>query len=83
MTEEIKFNLDIAEESMNDVVMHLEKTLQKIRAGKANPQMLNVVKIEYYGVVTPLSQAAKVSAPASKKPNGAAYALNPASIAKL
>ena len=63
MTEEIKFNLDIAEESMNDVVIHLEKTLQKIRAGKANPQMLNVVKIEYYGVVTPLSQAANVSAP--------------------
>lgn len=60
MTEEIKFNLDIAEESINDVVMHLEKTLQKIRAGKANPQMLNVVKIEYYGVVTPLSQAANV-----------------------
>ena len=28
MTEEIKFNLDIAEESMNDVVMHLEKTLK-------------------------------------------------------
>ena len=47
---------------MEESIMRLEKSLAKIRAGKANPQMLSTVKIEYYGVQTPLSQAANVSA---------------------
>ena len=62
MTEEINFNLDIAKEAMEDAITRLESALSKIRAGKANPQMLSVVKIDYYGVQTPLSQAANVSA---------------------
>ena len=62
MTEEIDFNLDIAKESMEDAIIRLESSLAKIRAGKANSQMLSTVKVEYYGVQTPLSQAANVSA---------------------
>jgi len=62
MTEEIKFNLDIAKEAMKEVITRLEIALAKIRAGKANPQMLSTVKVDYYGVQTPLSQAANVSA---------------------
>jgi ribosome recycling factor len=62
MNEDINFNLDIARESMIEVVMRLESALSKIRAGKASPQMLSSVKVEYYGVQTPLSQAANVSA---------------------
>ena len=61
MTEEISFNLDIAEESMQQVITRLEGELAKIRAGKANPQMLSSVKIDYYGVQTPLSQASNIS----------------------
>lgn len=61
MTEEVNFNLDIAKEAMQEVTIHLESALAKIRAGKANPQMLSMVMVDYYGVKTPLVQAANVS----------------------
>ena len=61
MTEEVNFNLDVAKEAMQEVITRLESALSKIRAGKANPQMLSAVKVDYYGVQTPLSQAANVS----------------------
>lgn len=61
MTEEINFNLDVAKEAMGEVIKRLESALAKIRAGKANPQMLSTVKVDYYGVQTPLSQTANVS----------------------
>ena len=61
MTEEVKFNLDVAKEAMDDVITRLEFTLSKIRAGKANPQMLSSVKLDYYGVLTPLPQAANIA----------------------
>jgi ribosome recycling factor len=61
MTEEVQINLDIAKDSMLESITRLETALSKIRAGKANPQMLSSVKVDYYGVQTPLSQAANVS----------------------
>ena len=61
MTEEINFNLDVAKEAMQEVITRLESALAKIRAGKANPEMLSAVKVDYYGVQTPLAQAANVS----------------------
>ena len=61
MIEEINFNLDVAKEAMDDVISRLEHTLSKIRAGKANPVMLSTVKLDYYGVHTPLSQAANIT----------------------
>ena len=63
MTEEIDFQLDIAKEQMQEAIMHLENVLGKIRAGKANPQMLRTVMVDYYGVSTPLAQTANVSTP--------------------
>ena len=63
MTEEVDFQLDITKEQMQEAIMHLENILGKIRAGKANPQMLRTVMVEYYGVSTPLAQAANVSTP--------------------
>ena len=63
MSEEVEFQLDIAKEQMHEAIIHLEKILLKIRAGKANPQMLHNVKIDYYGVITPLNQAANISTP--------------------
>jgi ribosome recycling factor len=63
MTEEVNFQLDITKEQMQEAVSHLENTLGKIRAGKANPQMLRTVSVDYYGVMTPLSQASNISTP--------------------
>ncbi|MCK9203889.1 MAG: ribosome recycling factor [Bacteroidales bacterium] len=63
MNEEIEFTLEETKESMNLTVQHLEKELQKVRAGKASAQMLDGVKIDYYGVMTPIEQTANVSTP--------------------
>lgn len=60
MEEEIEFILDSAKEAMAKAISHLEKNLTKIRAGKANPSMLDTVFVEYYGSQTPLNQVANV-----------------------
>lgn len=62
MTEEINFIIDEAKESMNGSIAHLEKEFLNIRAGKASPQMLGGVFVDYYGAQTPLSQVANVNA---------------------
>ena len=61
--EEIEFILDSAQESMTGSIAHLEKEFLNIRAGKASPQMLGSVFVDYYGSQTPLSQVANVSIP--------------------
>ena len=55
--------IDEANQSMKSAINFLEKELAKIRAGKANPGMLDGVKIDYYGTPTELSQAANISTP--------------------
>ena len=66
MNEEINFCLELAREQMQESIGHLELSLSKIRAGKASPQMLRSVKVEYYGSITPLSQMANVATPDSQ-----------------
>ena len=63
MNDEIEFTLAEASEGMQLAVLHLEKELQKLRAGKASVQMLDGVKIDYYGAMTPIDQAANISTP--------------------
>ena len=63
MEEDIKFILDSTKEAMDNAIMHLEKKLANIRAGKASPAMLNGVMVDYYGSPTPLSQVANVNTP--------------------
>ena len=62
MTEEINFIIDSAKESMNGSIAHLEKEFLNIRAGKASPQMLGGVFVDYYGSQTPISQVANINA---------------------
>jgi|SRR5699024_2386431 len=63
MEEEIKFVIDSAKEAMNDALEHLSRQLINIRAGKASPQMVQNVMVEYYGSLTPLGQVANVNTP--------------------
>lgn len=63
MEEEIQFILDTAKEAMANALLHLEKKLVNIRAGKASPSMLNGVMVDYYGSPTPLNQVANVNTP--------------------
>ncbi len=61
MSEELELLLDDAESSMKKAISHLEAELIRIRAGKANPNMLNGITVEYYGAPTPINQVANVS----------------------
>lgn len=48
---------------MSAAVAHFDKDLQKVRAGKASPQMLDGIKVDYYGNPTPIDQVANVNTP--------------------
>lgn len=61
--EEIEFILDSTKESMTGSIAHLEKEFLNIRAGKASPQMLGSVFVDYYGSQTPLTQVSNVNVP--------------------
>ncbi|MFN0050293.1 MAG: ribosome recycling factor [Cytophagales bacterium] len=61
--EEIQLYLDDAKESMENSIKHLEYELTKIRAGRATPQMLDGVKVIYYGSPTPISQVSSINTP--------------------
>jgi len=61
MSEEIEFLLDMTKEQMQTAVTHLETELLKVRAGKANPQMLDGIFVDYYGTNSPLSNVSNVN----------------------
>ena len=63
MNEDLEIILDMAKESMSNAISHLEKKLINIRAGKANPNMLTNVFVDYYGTNTPISQVANINTP--------------------
>ena len=63
MEDEIEFIIDSAREAMQNAIVHLEKQLVNIRAGKASPAMLGSVRVDYYGAQTPLNQVANVNTP--------------------
>ena len=64
--EELDFIIESTKEMMENSIIYLEKELVNIRAGKANPNMLSTVKVEYYGALTPLNQIANISTPDSQ-----------------
>ena len=55
------------EEKMTKSIESLKDRLTNIRAGRANPAMLDGVKVNYYGTDTPLNQVANVSVPEARK----------------
>ena len=64
--EELDFIIEASEESMINSISFLEKELLNIRAGKANPNMLSSVKVDYYGSQTLLNQIANINTPDSQ-----------------
>ena len=63
MNEEVQMYLDDAKEKMDATIVHLEEELLKVRAGKANVNMIAGVSVDYYGSMVPLTQVANVSVP--------------------
>lgn len=61
MLDELELILEDASDSMKKAIAHLEAELVKIRAGRANPQMLDGIVVDYYGSATPLNQVANIS----------------------
>jgi len=55
--------LNQSEKKMEKAVQNLSKELASVRAGRANPALLDKVQVDYYGVQTPLNQLANISAP--------------------
>jgi len=66
MEEEVQMYMDETEEKMKQALNHLETRLGKIRAGKANPRMLDGITVDYYGSLTPLNQVATINTPDPK-----------------
>ena len=52
--------------SLLDTVDHLKTELSSVRAGRANPQILNKIAVDYYGAMTPLNQMANITVPEAR-----------------
>jgi len=53
-------------EKMDKTINVFQQNLSEVRAGRANPAILNKIKVEYYGVPTPVSQVAGISVPEAR-----------------
>ena len=62
MTEELK----IYKEEMQKTVDGLAENFQSIRAGRANPHVLDKIKVDYYGTPTPIQQVGNISVPEAR-----------------
>jgi len=67
MSEETTKCLQTAKDGMNTVLNFFDKELQKVRAGKASPQMLEGLKVDYYGNPTPVEQVGNISTPDARQ----------------
>ena len=54
-------NTKVFEEKMQSAIAHLDKDLAAVRAGRANPAVLDHIEVEYYGAQTPLTQVASIA----------------------
>ncbi len=64
--EDVKSELKEAEKHMQASIEHLDEALAHIRAGKANPRLLDNIQVEYYGAMSPLTNVATVTTPDAK-----------------
>lgn len=60
---DVKDYLNPAEEKMELAVAYLDEALSHIRAGKANPKLIDGIRVEYYGSAVPISNVANISVP--------------------
>ena len=63
---DIIMDYNIIKEKMNKSIDNLREKFAEVRAGRANPAILNKVKIDYYGTPTPINQVAGVSVPEAR-----------------
>ena len=61
MPDDLKAIIDHAIETMNKAISHLEVELIKVRAGKATPNLVDGIMVDYYGNPTPINQVGNIS----------------------
>lgn len=61
--EEVELILEEADEQMSKTLERLDREMDKVRAGRANPKMLESVLVDYYGTLTPIAQVANLNTP--------------------
>lgn len=66
MEEEVQIQLLEAEDKMKKALGHLEEELARVRAGKASPNILDGIHVDYYGTLTPLNQVSNINTPDAK-----------------
>jgi ribosome recycling factor len=66
MEEEVQLYLDDTREKMDKAVIHLRDELLRVRAGKATPNILDGIVVDYYGVKSPLNQVSNINTPDAK-----------------
>lgn len=59
--------IETAKDKMGKTAAVLKKELSALRAGRANPQLLDRIVVDYYGAPTPLQQIANISAPEARQ----------------
>ena len=61
MSEELNTIIEQAQDSMDKAISHLESGLVKVRAGKATPNLVDGIVVDYYGTPTPINQIGNIS----------------------
>jgi ribosome recycling factor len=61
MADELDMIIELSKDSMEKAINHLETELVKIRAGKATPNMIDGIVVDYYGNPTPINQVGNIS----------------------
>jgi ribosome recycling factor len=61
MSDELNIIKELAQEGMEKAINHLEVELVKVRAGKANPNLVDGIVVDYYGTPTPINQVGNIS----------------------
>ena len=57
---------NVYEEKMNKTISVLQENFSEVRAGRANPAILNKIRVDYYGTPTPINQVAGISVPEAR-----------------
>lgn len=58
--------IEVYREKMDKAIRFLESDLQTIRAGRANPHILDHIRVDYYGTQTPIQQVANIQVPEAR-----------------
>lgn len=66
MNEEVELVIEETKDRMQKALEHLEYELARLRAGRANPVLLDGITVDYYGLNSPLSQVSNINTPDPK-----------------